>query len=248
MLIYPAIGILEGKCAFVPVAEDGTESCSSDDPVRMARLLRSENAKALHVVDIDGARTGAMRNLDMIRAMIAQLDIPMQVSGGIRDRATADALVGDAGVARIVLTTAALEDQPLLEALMETHGPRKIAVGVDLRERRLYVRGRSEAHALALDAYAMRLRDMGVQRLVVTNLDGLDQRCQSHVDILFGLAQASGCSVTARGYVWNRADLKRMESLSPRKIDSLILDASFYGTAFPCQRIWRMAEAEEARG
>jgi phosphoribosylformimino-5-aminoimidazole carboxamide ribotide isomerase len=247
MLVYSSITLSQGKCVAVPVGPAGSPRSYSDDPTAMARLLRKENSKALHVVDLDGTREGVMRNLAAIRSLSVGLDIPMQVAGGIRDRSTAEFLLKDLGVARIVMTTVAFDDLPLLRQLIELFGPRKIAIGLDIRGDSLYSHGRTRMQDATPDVFGQMLRSEGIQRLVVTSLDGLQEYRQHDIERLVGLVRSTGCSITAAGYVWGYPDLKRLQELLPRKIDSVILDEALYGDLFPCQRIWRSAEAEEMK-
>ena len=201
-----------------------------------------ENSKALHIVDLDGAVTGTMSNLESIRAMTAKLDSPVQVAGGIRDLATVNALLTDIGIARVVLTTSPFEDLPLVRRVLDRFGPQKIAVGIDVRNQTVYSHGRTRAQALPLMEYGTLLRAEGVERVVVTNLDGEENRRQLQIDVLTAFTSATGFRVTVSGYVWGYPDLKLLQGVLPRKIDSLILTEPFYENAFPCQRIWRIAE------
>jgi phosphoribosylformimino-5-aminoimidazole carboxamide ribotide isomerase len=242
MLIYSCITLQGGRCTTIPCGGPDTLRGYGTDPEFIARLLRKENSKALHILDMDGALSGNMCHFEVIRDIARCVDIPLQVAGGIRDKAVADRLLKDLHVTRLVLTTAALENQELLRSLLDEYGPRKIAVGLDLRDDSFATHGRTRTRRIDREEFLRTLGGMGVQRLLVTNLDAIERRQCLDPDFLIDAARISGCSVTVAGYIWGYRDLKRVQDLLPRKIDSVVLDEALYQDMFPCQRIWRAAE------
>jgi len=137
MQLYPAIDLRGGKCVRLYQGDYARETVYGDDPVAQARTFAAAGAPWIHVVDLDGARTGEASNRTVIAKIAAAVDVPLQVGGGVRSRDAARALF-DAGVARVVIGTAALETPSLVRALAVDH---RVAVGLDVRGREIAVRG-----------------------------------------------------------------------------------------------------------
>jgi len=125
MDLYPAIDLLDGRCVRLYQGDYGRSTVYGDDPVAQALAFQAEGAPWVHVVDLDAARTGEPRNRDVVAAIAGALDVPVQTGGGVRTAEAARALF-DAGVARVVLGTAALEDPDLVRRLAAEH---PVAVG-----------------------------------------------------------------------------------------------------------------------
>ena len=145
------------------------ETVFDADPVDAAERWRDQGARALHVVDLDGARDGAPVNIEHLARICEAVDVPVQVGGGLR-QAEDVAAVLDAGADRAVLGTAAIEDPALVEALVAEHGAR-IAVGVDARAGRIAVGGWTRDAALSADALIADLGRRGVRRFVFTPIE-----------------------------------------------------------------------------
>ena len=130
MLIIPAIDIKDGKCVRLTRGDFNQKKIYLDNPLDMAIIWRKQNAKMLHVVDLDAALTGEMVNFEKIRQIVINLDIPVQVGGGIR---SVDAVKRylDIGVGRVVIGSAAVSNPKLIEELLKTYRPSKIVVGID---------------------------------------------------------------------------------------------------------------------
>src|SRR5262245_40186782 len=120
MLILPAIDLRGGKCVRLKQGDYAQETVFGDDPVAMARRWVSEGAKALHLVDLDGAKAGKPVNGDVIQQITRAVDVPCQVGGGLRTEADIKATLG-AGVARVVLGTRALQDPAWVRQMAQTY-------------------------------------------------------------------------------------------------------------------------------
>src|SRR5690606_20373108 len=137
MDLYPAIDLLGGRCVRLYQGDYDRETVYGDDPIAQARSFEAAGAPWIHVVDLDAARTGEPVNRDVVASIAAAVSVPVQAGGGVRDEAAADALFS-AGVARVVLGTAAIEDPALVRRLAARH---PVAVGLDARGREVAVRG-----------------------------------------------------------------------------------------------------------
>ena len=166
MQLYPAIDLRAGNCVRLYQGDYGKETVYGDDPVAQARTFAAAGAPWIHVVDLDGARTGEASNRAVIARIAAAVDVPLQVGGGVRSRDAAQALF-DVGVARVVIGTAALETPALVRELAVDH---RVAVGLDVRGREIAVRGWTEGTGRDLHEVAAELADTGVDALIVTQI------------------------------------------------------------------------------
>ena len=131
MILYPAIDILEGRTVRLMQGDYERETAYDADPVDAAKRWARDGAEWLHVVDLDGARSGESRNLEHVRRIAAAVDVPVQLGGGLRDADAVEAALR-AGAERVVIGTAALRDPDFLDAMLDQHGQR-VVVGVDAR-------------------------------------------------------------------------------------------------------------------
>jgi phosphoribosylformimino-5-aminoimidazole carboxamide ribotide isomerase len=244
VLIIPALYIREGECTLTPVGEDGTKGKYSCSPSAMAKLWRVENAKALHVGDLDGARAGRPVNAELVADIVRSVDIPIQVAGGIRTCDDARFMLEDVKAFRIVLSTLALDNGDALAELLERYGPRRIVAGIVCEGGHPLTQARQPCRYSTVEEFASDLRATGIQRIVYTDVSALTPGVRMPFAELAAFAERTGFMITLDGSVWNYGDLRDLQSLSPRGIDSLILGEALYANAFPCQKIWRRAERE----
>ena len=130
MLIIPAIDIKDGKCVRLTRGDFSQQKIYLDNPLDMAIIWRKQNAKMLHIVDLDAALTGEMVNFDIVAKIVAELDIPVQIGGGIRSLEAVKRYL-DMGVGRVVIGSAAVTDPALVGELMKHWPASKIVVGID---------------------------------------------------------------------------------------------------------------------
>ncbi len=168
MRVWPAIDLLDGRCVRLHQGRYDRVTEHGRDPTAVARRFVSGGARALHVVDLDGAREGEPRHRELVLRLRDELDVPMQVGGGLRSEAAAGRYL-EAGVDRVILGTAAVRRPDRLGRLLERHGGRAVAVGVDVRDGRVVVEGWTEESALERDELLDRLEAMGVETVVYTD-------------------------------------------------------------------------------
>lgn len=209
MIIFPAVDIKEGKSVRLVQGRRDQQTVYGDDPVEMALRWEREGAEWLHVVDLDGAFSGVPRNKEIISQMASRLSIPMQLGGGIRDLETAGSYL-DLGVARIVVGTRAASDPDFVAELLDAFGPERIVVGIDARSGLVTVRGWEENTGLKALELAERIKRLGVQRAVYTDVsrDGLLEG--PNFEAIGDMAGHSGLLVIASGGVTTVEDLQRL--------------------------------------
>lgn len=216
------------------------ETVYDADPVAVARRFADAGAPWIHVVDLDAARTGDPANLDVIRRIRGAVRCPIQSGGGVRSAAAAEALLG-AGVDRVVVGTAAVEDPELVESLARRHAGR-VAVGLDARGREVAVRGWVEGSGHDLLDLAARFEAVGVAALVVTEI-GRDGTLEGpDVEQLAAVLGSCGIPLIASGGVGTLEDLRILGSLRAggRALSGVITGRALYEGRFD------VAEALEA--
>ena len=211
--LFPAIDLRAGRAVRLLRGEFGAETVYSADPVAVARGYEAAGAPWIHVVDLDAARTGDPANLELVAAIAAAVSCPVQAGGGVRTPEAAARLL-DAGVARVVVGTAAVEDPALVEALCRRH-PGQVAAGLDARGSRLAVRGWTETSAAELTEVARGLEGAGVAALVVTEIGRDGTMAGPDLDQLGAVLAATGVDVVASGGVGTLADLQALSTLEP---------------------------------
>lgn len=237
LLIIPAIDIQNGVSAH-PI--EGSDV--GNDPVEIARLLRIENAKTLHVTDLDGAKLGRFTQFGVMEKLFRSVDIPIEVSGGVSTDESVGRLLG-LGACRVILRPGMLRDQPdATAAIVAKHGTGKVVAAI---EHRAPAPGETEdpaapGHPLVLGAAA---RAMGCRRLLYTGLDPSGRERILDAPMLERLAGSTGLRVTVSGGVTSLEELRAVEAIEKAGVDSVILRRAIYGNRFSCQAIWRAAEA-----
>ena len=244
ILIIPALHIAEGHCLRTAEDETGTGDMYPRDPADVARLWRGENAKALHVVVEDMARTGIAAQREMLQRIVRAVDIPIQLAGGISSAEDVDVAISEIGAYRVVIGSTAASDPDLLSAVFDRYGPRRIVIALDVDGDRLRPDDPSQRGEEDAIAFALRMKDRGVQRLIVTDVGPRKSLEGPPAEFLLMLAERTNLSVTLNGSVRHYHDLQIIQDLHPRKIDSIILDEALYSNSFPCQKIWRKAERQ----
>lgn len=244
ILIIPALHISEGRCIRTAEDETGAGDMYPRDPIDVARLWRGENAKALHVVVEDMAHTGVDAQRELLRRITRAVDIPIQLAGGIGSAEDVHLAINEIGAYRVVIGSAATKDPDLLPTLLDRYGPRRIVIALDVEG--VLLRPRDPAQRGDEDAvsFAQRMKERGVQRLIVTDVGARISMEGPPTEFLLMLAERTNLSVTLNGSVRHYHDLQIIQDLHPRKIDSIILDEALYSNSFPCQKIWRKAERQ----
>ena len=170
MILWPAVDIRDGHAVRLARGEFDQETVYDADPLDAALRWVQDGARALHVVDLDGARAGSPVNLDHVRRIAAAVTVPVEVGGGLRD-AAAVAAVLDAGAQRAILGTAALRDPGFARTMVATHGAAAIVVSVDVRSGRVAAAGWTEQTEVTAPAMLATLRDHDVSRFVYSSID-----------------------------------------------------------------------------
>ena len=169
MIVFPAIDLKDGACVRLELGDMARATVFNRDPAAQARAFASAGAEWLHVVDLDGATRGRAVNAEAVTSILAAVTIPLQLGGGIRDLAAIERWLS-AGVARVVLGTAAAKKPELVRAAARRF-PGRIAAAIDARGGKVSVEGWTEATELSALELGLRFEDAGVAALLFTDID-----------------------------------------------------------------------------
>lgn len=241
MLVIPAIDLRDGRCVRLKQGRYEDETVYFEDPVRMAKLWRVMNAKVLHLVDLDAARTTKDEVSDN-RAVIAQiaeaLDVPVQVGGGIRTLDDVQAML-DLGVYRVVMGTAAVRDPDLVSQVIDRFGASRVVVGIDARDGEVMTEGWEAGSGVGAVDLALDMERRGVRRIVYTDISRDGTLAGPNVEAYRELAERlSKTKLTASGGVGDYKDLLALQAVESAGLDSVIVGRALYENRFPCQRFW----------
>lgn len=243
LLVIPSIDIKNGKTVRVVqgIPELDCKEYGSD-PVEMARIWRAENAKMLHIVDFDGAWEHSQQNFNIVEKICSSVVIPVQFAGGIRNIDDAQKIM-DTGICRLCISTMALEDPDEFAKLFLKYGPDKIAVSLDVIDNEVVTRGRKRKSGLHYINFTMKMQEMGIKRLIVTDVLRNGVLGGPNLEISKDVAIRTGCKVTLSGGIRNKDELIDVQQLMNVGVDSVIVGRALYENRFPCQKLWRVAES-----
>mgnify|MGYP006290646803 CR=1 FL=1 len=244
-LVIPAIDIRDGRCVRLHQGSYDDETVYFDDPVKMAKLWRVQNAQTLHVVDLDAARGEGDDNRAVIGDMCDTLDIPIQLGGGIRSIEQIEAAL-NMGVYRVILGTAAVRNPDLVTEAIDTFSSQQIVVSIDARDGEVRVQGWTEGSGLDAVEFAQKMEQRGVRRIVYTDISRDGTMEGPNIDAYRTLGRnLSDAHITASGGVGDYEDLLDVQTLQPYGVDSVIVGTALYENRFPCQQFWAWHDLEE---
>ena len=212
MILFPAVDIQDGKAVRLKQGRAHESTVFAEDPTDAAKAWEARGAQWLHVVDLDGAFDGAAKSREIVRRICTELSIPVQLGGGIRDMATAQAYF-DAGVSRLIIGTLALE-QPELFAEMCRAFPGRIGVSLDAEGGKLKTRGWVADTGLTVDGALPRLLADGTAFIIYTDIERDGMQCGVNVAALEHLSRLSTVPVIAAGGVATLADVQKLYPLT----------------------------------
>ncbi len=226
MVIYPAVDIRGGKCVRLYQGEFDKEKVYSDEPYKMAQKWESEGAEFLHLVDLDGALRGSPQNLAAVRKIAETVGIPVELGGGIRDMESLEQVMA-AGVERAILGTAIITDPDFVRAACDRFGER-VAAGIDARSGKVSISGWSETTELDAIDVALKLKSLGIQRIIYTDILSDGTLGGINFEAFRNLAGRLNIPITASGGVTTVDDIVRLKELEPDGVDGAIIGKALY--------------------
>jgi phosphoribosylformimino-5-aminoimidazole carboxamide ribotide isomerase len=232
MFIIPAIDLKNGRCVRLTEGREDSAKIYDRDPVEVARGYERAGARLIHVVDLDGAFKGAAsENQKIIRRITDEITIPVEVGGGVRSLADVETLLTDVGARYVIIGTLAIEDPGAFEEAVRNFGE-SIIVGIDARGKEVATRGWKGATAVDALELGRRAADVGVRRIIYTDITRDGRLAGPNFEITRELAMVSGVRVTASGGVSSLADITRLCGLEPDGVDAVIVGKALYEHRF----------------
>ncbi|HUC63419.1 MAG TPA: 1-(5-phosphoribosyl)-5-[(5-phosphoribosylamino)methylideneamino]imidazole-4-carboxamide isomerase [Alphaproteobacteria bacterium] len=226
MILFPAIDLKDGACVRLLRGRMEDATLYNRDPAAQARSFEAAGAEWLHIVDLDGAFAGRPVNGDAVKSILGAVKIPVELGGGIRDMARIAAWL-EAGVARVVLGTAALRDPALVRAACKRF-PERVAVGIDARGGKVAVEGWAETSDMAALNLARAFEDAGVAAIVYTDVERDGALEGPNVAATASLARSISTPVIASGGIASLDDLAALKEHESEGIVGAILGRSLY--------------------
>ncbi len=224
MEVIPAIDIRGGRCVRLLQGDYRAETVFSEDPAGVARRWEEAGARRIHVVDLDGAREGAQRNSATIAAIVSAVEVPVQVGGGIRTLETAQTLLS-AGVDRIIVGTAAVEDPALVQRMVSELGQESLVVAVDARDGHVAVSGwTQESEIVATDLIRMMV-EQGVGRIMYTDISRDGTLSEPNFTAIESIVRGSTANFIAAGGVSSVDHVRRFATMG---VEAVVVGIALY--------------------
>jgi phosphoribosylformimino-5-aminoimidazole carboxamide ribotide isomerase len=224
--IIPAIDLMGGQAVRLKKGDFATKEKVAEDPIVTARAFAQAGAHRIHIVDLDGARTGSPENHEVIARILKVVDVPVQVGGGLRTVARVEAILA-LGAARAVVGTSAAKDPAAIAEILATYDERVI-VGADMHDGFVATHGWNETSGERVEDFGRRMVALGARRFLFTDVsrDGLLQGVNAEATAAF--AQAVGAPAIASGGVAGLQDIKNCAQLQPKGIEGVIIGKALY--------------------
>ena len=223
MIIFPAIDLFEGKAVRLLRGDYAQMTVYSDHPEEIGKDFAAQGATHVHLVDLEGARSGSTPNLETVLRIRENAGLFCEIGGGIRKMETVDTYLAS-GLDRVILGTAAVEDRDFLRKAVEKYAE-KIAVGVDVRDGFVAVKGWTENSALRFMDFCKEMEETGVKTLICTDISRDGAMRGTNREMYRELSESLGLQITASGGVSTLADV---ESLRAMNLYGAIIGKAYY--------------------
>ena len=226
MKIFPAIDIKDKKCVRLLKGDFDNQTTYEQSPYDQALKYKDAGFLNLHMVDLDGALTGKLVNLEIIKDIIKKLNIPIQIGGGIRSIDKIKAYI-DIGVDKVILGSAAIKDPGFLRQACETF-EEKIALGLDAKKQKLSVSGWTEAINQTAEDYLKNVNSYGFSRVIYTDIDRDGTKTGPNIEETLNIAKISSAPVIVSGGISSIEDIKKIKILNKSNIEGVIVGKAIY--------------------
>ena len=226
MILFPAIDLKNGEAVRLQQGDMARATVFNRDPAAQAAAFARQGFDYLHLVDLDGAFAGKPVNAGAVDAILAAVKIPVQLGGGIRNRATIDAWLGK-GITRVIVGTAAVRDPALVKDAARAH-PGRVAVGLDARDGKVAVEGWAQTSSLSVFDLAQRFEDAGVAAIIYTDVARDGMLGGLNLDATIALADKIAIPVIASGGLASIGDVQALMAPRARKLQGAIAGRALY--------------------
>ncbi len=237
MKIFPAIDIYSGKAVRLYKGDYAKMTVYNDNPLEVVRAFKNAGAEYIHLVDLEGAKTGETPNLETVRRIAAEGGLFTEIGGGIRNMETAEKYF-DAGVDRVILGTAAVTDRNFLVNAIKKYGE-KAAVGVDIKDGYVAIKGWLESSALKYDVFLSEMKELGVKNVIVTDISRDGAMKGTNRELYAELAKKLDMDITASGGVSAIDDVAALKELG---LYAAIIGKAYYTGAIDLRQAIEVAK------
>lgn len=212
MNIFPAIDLYDKKAVRLLKGDYAQMTVYSDNPIEIARDFEKCGAKYIHMVDLEGAKDGTTPNLDVVADIAQNTSLFVEIGGGIRSMDTLDAYFG-VGVERAILGTAAINDEEFLKLALQKYG-NKIAVGADVKDGRIAIKGWLETAPVTLDEFLESMQRLGVDTVICTDISKDGAMSGTNLEMYKALSEKYSMNITASGGVSTLDDIRALREMN----------------------------------
>jgi len=212
MIIFPAIDLYEKKAVRLFKGDYKRMTVYSENPLEVAKGFKAAGAEYIHMVDLEGAKEGTTPNFDIVRSVAIESGLKVEIGGGIRNEETVKRYI-DAGVMRVILGTAAVNDSAFLEKMCSQYGD-KIAVGADLKDGEVAVKGWTEKSGVSGMDFCKRMQDMGVKTIICTDISRDGAMRGTNRELYKTLSERFSMDIVASGGVSSIDDVKALSEMN----------------------------------
>ena len=237
MLIYPAVDLYEGKAVRLFKGDYAQMTVYSDHPEEIAQDFAQKGAQRMHIVDLEGAKSGETPNFDTVCKIKNTSGLFCEIGGGIRSMEVIDRYI-TAGIDRVILGTAAVTDPGFVEKAAAKYGE-KIAIGVDIKDGFVAIKGWTEKSELEAFAFCRRMNDLGIRTLICTDISRDGAMRGTNVDLYRDLSRELGMQIIASGGVSSMEDVKALRALD---IHGAIIGKAYYTGAIDLREAIEVAK------
>ncbi|MCD5401611.1 1-(5-phosphoribosyl)-5-[(5-phosphoribosylamino)methylideneamino]imidazole-4-carboxamide isomerase [candidate division NPL-UPA2 bacterium] len=241
MLIIPAIDIRDGRVVRLVQGNFAQETVYDDDPVRIARKWGREGAKLLHIVDLDGAREGRLKNLGLVENIAKEISIPVELGGGIRNLRTVEEVLNK-GIERVIMGTKAIESPELIKEACREFGER-IVIGIDVRDGLVAIRGWASSTSRKAVTLAEEMESLGARTIIFTDIRSDGMLSGPHLESLKEMLKAITIPLIASGGVSSLEDIKSLKSLESEGLQGVIVGKALYAGCINLREAITIVEA-----
>ena len=239
MNIIPAIDLIDGKAVRLQKGDYAKVTVYSDRPEEVAKSFYEQGARFLHVVDLDGAKSGKADNFETVKKIVEATELSVEVGGGIRSMDIVD-LYASIGVDRIILGTAALTDPDFLKEAVARYGDR-IAVGVDIKDGMVAIKGWTEVSNVSCDDFCKYLEEIGVSSVICTDISKDGMMSGTNLELYRSLCEKFALKIVASGGV---STLEDVRALIDMKVFGAILGKALYTGAIDLAEAVKLTEGK----
>ncbi|MDO4395472.1 MAG: 1-(5-phosphoribosyl)-5-[(5-phosphoribosylamino)methylideneamino]imidazole-4-carboxamide isomerase [Clostridia bacterium] len=237
MIVFPAIDLYDKKAVRLYKGDYGNMTIYSENPIEIARDFEEKGASWVHMVDLEGAKEGTTPNLEIVKQVVRETDLSVEIGGGIRSMETAEAYF-KAGVSRIILGTAAVDDEDFLKAAVDRYG-KGIAVGADVRDGQVAIKGWLEKSQYSLESFMENMQALGVETVICTDISRDGAMKGTNLKLYKELSERFNMNIVASGGVSSMEDIVALMEMN---LYGAIIGKAYYTGAIDLRKAIEVAK------